>query len=103
MVNVKKVQDEGFLQLRFCGMDADSLQVLKDGKQTGIFYRGACYAVFSEDDKFSRNYFLSQLHVNGKVKLKDLADQFGLGYQQCSNIIVGFRKSGIEGIRDESV
>ena len=34
--------------------------------------------------------------------MKDLADQFGLGYQQCSNIIVGFRKSGIEGIRDES-
>lgn len=100
-VNAKKVQNETHPQLRFDFMDAESLQVLKSGDQVGIFYRGVCYAFFSEDDKFSRNYFLVQLHESGGVKLKDLADQFEIGYQQCSNIVVGFRERGLAGIQDQ--
>lgn len=102
-VNTKIVQKEDPSQLRLGFMDAESLQVLKSGGQVGVFYRGACYAVFSEKDKFSRNYFLVQLHENGKVKLKELADQFGIGYQQCSNIIVAFGSKGLTGIQDQMV
>lgn len=101
-VNVKMVQKEAHSQLRFGFMDAESLQVLRSGDQVGVFYRGACYAIFSEDDKLSRNYILSQLHLSGRVKLKDLADQFELGYQQCSNIVVAFKEDGFSGIGDES-
>jgi hypothetical protein len=102
LVNGKKVQNEGPAQLGFGFMDGESLQVLRDGKQVGVFYRGACYATFSEDDKFSRNYFLVQLHKSGKVRLKELANQFGLGYQQCSNIVSAFNDGGLSGIQDES-
>ncbi|MEK7791095.1 MAG: putative transposase, partial [Deltaproteobacteria bacterium] len=82
-------------------MEAESLQVLRSQGQVGIFYRGTCYAIFSEDDKFSRNYFLVQLHESGGVKLKDLAEQFEIGYQQCSNIVVAFREKGLAGIQDQ--
>lgn len=102
LINAKIIHEEGPSQLRFGGMDAESLQVLRDKNQIGIFYRGACYAVFSEGDKFSRNYFLAQLHLNGRVKLKELAEQFGLGYQQCSNIVGGYKEGGLSGIQDES-
>jgi len=102
LVRLEKVQDRGFGQLEFAGMDAKSLQVLRNGKQVGIFYRGVCYAIFSRDDKFSRNYFLVQLHTSGRVKLKELARLFGLGYQQCSNIVVAFKSDGLAGIQDES-
>jgi len=102
LVSVKKVQEEGSSQLKFGGMDAESLQILRDKDQVGIFYRGACYATFSEGDKFSRNYFLVQLHESGNVKLKELADQFGIGYQQCSNIVVAYREKGLAGIQDQS-
>jgi hypothetical protein len=44
---------------------------------------------------------LVQLHENGRVKLKELADQFGIGYQQCSNIVVAFREKGLAGIQDQ--
>src|SRR3972149_5720486 len=101
LVNAKEVQIEAYQQLRFGFMDGESLQVLKSGDQVGIFYRGACYAIFSEDDKFSRNYFLVQLHENGKVKLKELAEQFGIGYQQCSNIVVAYREKGLVGIQSQ--
>jgi len=97
----EKAQNGGPSQLRFGFMDAESLQVLKSGDQVGIFYRGTCYAIFSEDDRFSRNYFLVQLHESGRVKLKELADQFGIGYQQCSNIVVAFREKGLAGIQDQ--
>jgi hypothetical protein len=100
--NARKVQFEAPSQLAFGFMDAESLQVLRGGDQVGVFYRGACYAIFSEGDKFSRNYFLSQLHLNGRVKLKELAEQFGLGYQQCSNVVVAFKGRGLSGIQDES-
>jgi hypothetical protein len=102
VVKRKNVQEEAGSQVRFGEMDANSLQVLSSGNEVGVFYRGACYATFSNDDKFSRNFILAQLHVSGGLKLKDLAAQFGLGYQQCSNIVVAFKESGVKGILDES-
>lgn len=100
LVNAKNVQNEAPSQLRFGFMDVESLQVLRNGDKVGIFYRGACYGSFTVDDKLSRNFFLVQLHESGGVKLKELADLFGIGYQQCSNIVVAYREKGWAGIQD---
>ena len=86
-------------QLDMVPSDEGDLRLLSDGKTSSIFYRDFCYGTFADDDKLSRNFFLSQLHLSGGFKIKDLSPIFKLQYQHCSKIIVDYKKSGLEGIR----
>lgn len=89
-------------QLKLSPMEINCLKVVSDDKRTAIFHKGFCCGSFDNDDRFSRNYFLVQLHLSGGLKVKDLSRAFGLQYQHCSTIVVSYRREGLEGIKDQS-
>jgi len=100
-VAIKK-ESQGLVNpLNFPEMKLKDVQIFKNQDRVSIFYKNFCYGSFERKDKFSRNFFLVQLHQSGKLKLKELSKVFGLGYQQCSNIVVRFKQNGIEGLKDE--
>lgn len=88
-----------FEQLSMLSADRGDLGLLNDGHKSAIFYRDFCFGTFLNEDKFSRNFFLSQLHLSGGFKIKGLAKVFDLQYEHCSRIIMGYRREGLEGIR----
>ena len=90
-----------FEQMEMLSKGPGDLRLMTDGKQSSIFVGGFCCGTFSNDDKLSRNFFLSQLHLSGGYKIKNLANVFGLQYQYCSAIIVSFKRRGLNGIREK--
>jgi len=74
------------------------LQVIRWGDRVSVFCRGFCFCTYAMSDRFTRNYCIVQLHLSGGVKLIRLSEIFGLGYQQCSNILQKFKRKGLEGI-----
>ena len=76
----------------------EDLQVLASRDRVAVFCRGFCFFTFDMSDRFSRNYCMVQLHLSGRVKLKDLSSLFGLSYQHCSNTVVRYKENGIEGL-----
>ena len=89
-----------YQQIELRPMEISCLEILNDGERTAIFHKGFCCGSFDSEDKFSRNYFLVQLHLSGGLKLKDLSQKFGLQYQHCSTIVVNYRREGLEGIKE---
>lgn len=87
-------------QMELLPTKIDDLEMFRSKEVTTIFCRGFCFFTYNTDDLFSRNVCLVQLHISGKISLKFLSIFFGIGYQQCSNILVRYKKDGLSGILD---
>ena len=96
-----KINSGNLDQVEMFSKSRGDLRLLSDGKHSSIFVGGFCCGTFSNEDKLTRNFFLSQLHLSGGYKIKNLADIFGLQYQYCSAIIVSFKENGLNGIREK--
>jgi len=78
------------------------LQVVRWGGKVLVFCKEFCFCSYAITDKFARNYCIVQLHLSGGVKLIRLSELFGLGYQQCSNILQKYKRNGLEGIIEKT-
>ena len=86
------------LQMDLLPTKIRDLQLFRTSTQTTIFCRGFCFFTFESVDLFSRNVCLVQLHLAGGISLKEISSFFGLGYQQCSNLLGRYKSFGMEGL-----
>jgi transposase len=86
------------LQMDLLPAGIRDLQLFRTSTQTTVFCRGFCFFTFESGDLFSRNVCLVQLHLSVGILLKEISKFFGLGYQQCSNLISRYKKLGMEGL-----
>lgn len=90
--------EEAWLQRELLPVEYEDLQVIRSGDKVGVFCRGFCFCTYDMTDRFSRNYCIVQLHVAGQVKVRRLAQLFGLGSQHCSNIVARYKRAGLDGL-----
>ena len=103
--NAEKLKSEAEKQeqLFFLPMKCKDLEVLKSPERTSIFCHGFCLFTFETEDKFSRNYCIVQMHLAGKIKLKNLSELFGISHQHCSNIFRWYQQDGVAGLIEQTI
>ena len=103
--NAEKLKSEAEKQeqLFFLPMKCEDLEVLKSPERTSIFCHGFCLFTFETEDKFSRNYCIVQMHLAGKIKLKNLSELFGISHQHCSNIFRWYQQDGVAGLIEQTI
>ena len=86
----------------FSRVQYEDLYLIASGTEVAVVYRGFCMFIFGKDDRFSRNYCIVQLHVAGRISLKNLSELFDLSYQHCSKVLSRFKRDGVEGLREDT-
>jgi len=98
----RKIVRKESVQMELLPVRYEDIEVVRSKDSVTVFCRGICFFTFNIEDRSSRNYSIVQLHLAGKIKLKRLSVLFGLGYQHCSNIVVRYKREGLEGILERT-